>query len=87
MYFGRGLNRSCLSKRDSVPSLFMINASLNSNVGGYLANMTDEDAPIVTFKTAKHIFGMIQYLAEERCNHGNITIHISADNSPFLPVR
>ena len=74
------------SKREKVPTEVMVNGALNADVGGYLGNMTDLNAPVVTFKAAKHVFSMIHYLRVERGNHGNVEIHISVDNAPFIPV-
>lgn len=74
------------TKRDKVPTAATVNAELNPFVGGYLENLTATTAPIVIFLTSKHIMSMVNYLREERANHDNVSVHISVEDNPYLPV-
>lgn len=74
------------TKRQNCPAAAIVTAQLPLFVQGYTQNLNPSIAPIVTFKTAKHIYGFMNYVATFRNQHNNVVVHISVDDSPFLEI-
>ena len=74
------------TKRQNCPAAAVVTAELPLFVQGYIQDLNPNIAPIVTFKTTKHIFGLMDYVATVRHQHNNIVVHISVDDSPFLEI-
>ena len=74
------------SKRESCPDTVAVTAALPHDVQGITANRTAATALAVTFKTVKHLVAMLEYIASVRNQHGNVTVCISVDGSPFFTV-
>jgi hypothetical protein len=74
------------TKRQDCPTAETVTAQLPLFVQGYSQNLNPNIAPIVTFKTTKHIFGFMDYVASVRNQHNYIVVHISVDDSPFLEI-
>lgn len=74
------------TKRQNCLAAAIITAQLPLFVQGYTQDLNSDMAPIVTFKTAKHILGFMEYIATVRKQHNNIVVHISVDDSPFLEI-
>ena len=74
------------TKRQNCLAAAAVTAQLPIFVQGYTQNLNPNIAPIVTFKTTKHLFGFMDYVATVRNQHNNIVVHISVDDSPFLKI-
>jgi hypothetical protein len=74
------------TKRQNCPAAAIVTAQLPLFVQGYTQNLNPNIAPIVTFRTTKHIFGFMDYIATVRNQHNNIIVYISVDDSPFLEI-
>ena len=74
------------TKRQSCPDTATVTAALPQYVQGITANLTAATALAVTFKTVKHMVAMFEYIASVRNQHGNVTVCISVDGSPFFTV-
>lgn len=74
------------TKRQSCPDAVAVTAALPQYVQGITANLTAATALAVTFKTVKHLVAMLEYIASVRNQHGNVTVCISVDGSPFFTV-
>eukprot|EP01031_Cornospumella_fuschlensis_P031514 gene31514-38087_t len=74
------------TKRQPCPTQEVVTAELPHFVQGYTEDLNAISAPIVTFKTAKHILGFMKYLTSARHLHHDIVVQVSVDDSPFLEV-
>eukprot|EP01036_Dinobryon_divergens_P027322 gene27322-36077_t len=74
------------TKRQTCPDAAAVTAALPQYVQGITANLTAATALAVTFKTLKHMVAMFEYIASVRNQHGNVTVCISVDGSPFFTV-
>jgi hypothetical protein len=74
------------TKRQSCPDAAAVTAALPQDVQGITTNRTAATALAVTFKTVKHMVAMFEYIAAVRNEHGNVTVCISVDRSPFFTV-
>ncbi len=74
------------TKRQSCPDAAAVTAAIPQYVQGITANLTAATALAVNFKTVKHMVAMFEYIASVRNQHGNVTVCISVDGSPFFTV-
>ena len=74
------------TKRQTCPNAAEVDASLTQDVQGLTTNRTAATALAVTFKTAKHMVAMFEYIATVRNQRGDVTVNISVDKSPFFTV-
>ena len=74
------------TKRQKCPASDVVSAELPNFVQGYTHDLDANIAPIVTFKTTKHILGFMTYLATTRYLHNDIIVKISVDDSPFIEI-
>lgn len=74
------------TKRQNCPPAATVTAQLPLFVQGYTQDLNPNLAPIVTFKTMKHIFEFMDYVSTLRNQHNDIVVHISVDDSPFVEI-
>eukprot|EP01036_Dinobryon_divergens_P023201 gene23201-31522_t len=74
------------TKRQSCPDAAAVTAALPQDVQGITTNRTAATALAVNFKTVKHMVAMFEYIASVRNQHGNVTVCISVDGSPFFTI-
>ncbi len=74
------------TKRQECPVAATVTQQLPNFVQGYTQNLDEVLAPIVTFKTAKHVLAFMEYVHANRNAHNNINVHVSLDDSPYFEV-
>ena len=74
------------SIHESSPSSATVTSELNPGIQGFSEEVNADNAPVRTFRCAKHAFSLMSYIQQNRHLHNNIRVCISVDDSGFLPI-